>query len=65
MPDTFILLVIIVVGALLWLVNAYFPMGRKVRQLLNGVVVIVLTLWLLSAFGVWNLNLSIPSLWKR
>lgn len=47
-----ILLVIIVVGVLLWLVNAYIPMQSTVKNILNAVVIILLVLWLLSAFGL-------------
>lgn len=47
-----IILVIIVVGVLLWLVNAYIPMQSTVKSILNAVVIILLVLWLLSAFGV-------------
>lgn len=47
-----ILLVIIVVGVLLWLVNAYIPMQSTVKSILNAVVIILLVLWLLSAFGI-------------
>ena len=47
-----LLIVLIVVGVLLWLVNAYIPMDAKIKQILNIVVVIVVVLWLLSAFGV-------------
>jgi len=47
-----IILVLIVAGVLLWLINAYIPMDRKIKSLLNAVVVIVLVLWLLKAFGL-------------
>jgi bacteriorhodopsin len=43
---------LIVVGVLLWLVNAYIPMDGKIKQILNVVVVIAVVLWLLYAFGV-------------
>ena len=43
---------LIVVGMLLWLVNAYIPMDGKIKKILNIVVVIVVVLWLLSVFGV-------------
>ncbi len=43
---------LIVVGVLLWLINAYIPMDGKIKQILNIVVVIVVVLWLLSAFGI-------------
>ncbi len=47
-----ILLALIVVGVLLWLVNNYIPMDAKIKNILNIVVVIVLVLWLLRAFGL-------------
>lgn len=47
-----VLIVLIVVGVILWLVNTYIPMQRTVKNILNAVVVIVLVLWLLQAFGV-------------
>ncbi|HUG46081.1 MAG TPA: Thivi_2564 family membrane protein [Sphingomicrobium sp.] len=47
-----ILLVILVVGVLLWLVNAYIPMQSTVKSILNAVVVILLVVWLLDAFGL-------------
>jgi hypothetical protein len=52
MPLLTILLVIIVVGVILWLVNTYIPMDRKIKSILNAVVVILLVIWLLQAFGV-------------
>lgn len=45
---------LIVVGVLLWAVNEYIPMDAKVKRLLNIVVMIVLVLWLLSAFGLFS-----------
>jgi hypothetical protein len=47
-----ILLVILVVGVLLWLVNAYIPMQPTIKSILNAVVVILLVVWLLDAFGL-------------
>lgn len=43
---------LIVVGVLLWLINQYVPMDAKIKTILNVVVVIVVVLWLLSAFGL-------------
>lgn len=54
MPLLTILVVILVVGVLLWLVNTYLPMDRKIKSILNAVVVIVLVIWLLKAFGLFN-----------
>jgi hypothetical protein len=47
-----VLIVLIVVGVLLWLVNTYIPMQAAIKSILNGVVVIVVVLWLLTVFGV-------------
>lgn len=52
MPILNVILVLIVVGVLLWLINNYIPMDSKIKSILNGVVVIVVVLWLLKAFGV-------------
>lgn len=49
-----IVIAIIVVGVILWLINTYLPMDSKIKQILNIVVVIILVLWLLKAFGVWS-----------
>ena len=49
-----ILLVLIVAGVLLWLVNNYIPMDRKIKQIFNVVVVIVVIVWLLKVFGLFN-----------
>jgi hypothetical protein len=49
-----IVLAIIVVGILLWLVNAYIPMDVTVKRILNIVVIIALVLWLLKAFGLFD-----------
>ena len=50
-----IVLVIVVVGVLLWLINAYIPMQSTVKSILNALVIILLVLWLLDAFGLINI----------
>jgi hypothetical protein len=47
-----IVIVLIVTGVLLWLVNTYLPMDRKIKNILNAVVVIVVVVWLLQVFGL-------------
>lgn len=49
-----LVIVLIVVGILLWLVNAYIPMDAKIKNILNIVVVIAVVLWLLNVFGVFG-----------
>jgi hypothetical protein len=39
-------------GVGLWLINNYIPMDSTIKKILNVVVVIVVVLWLLSAFGL-------------
>lgn len=52
MPLLTILLVLVVVGVLLWLVNAYLPMDRKIKQILNLAVVVAVIVWLLTVSGL-------------
>lgn len=52
MPILTIVIVLIVVGVLLYLINNYIPMDGKIKSILNIVVVIVLIVWLLKAFGI-------------
>jgi hypothetical protein len=52
MPLLTILIVLVVVGVILWLINNYIPMDRKIKNILNVVAVIVVVIWLLQVFGV-------------
>lgn len=52
MPLLTIVIVLIVAGVLLWLINTYIPMDRKIKNILNIVVVIAIVIWLLKAFGL-------------
>ncbi len=56
-----VLLVLIVAGLILYLINNYIPMDRKIKSILNLVVVIVIIVWLLKVFGIFaylqNINL--------
>jgi len=54
MPILTILIVLIVAGVLLYLVNNYIPMDRKIKNILNVVVVIAVIVWLLKIFGVFT-----------
>jgi hypothetical protein len=54
MPIINILIPLIIAGVVLWLVNNYIPMDRKIKNILNAVVVILVVVWLLKAFGLWN-----------
>jgi hypothetical protein len=52
MPLIQVVLMLIAVGVLLWLVNRFIPMQGTIKSILNGVVVIVVVLWLLNVFGL-------------
>jgi undecaprenyl pyrophosphate phosphatase UppP len=52
MPLVTVVIVLIVVGVLLWLVNTYIPMDRKIKNILNAIVVIAVVIWLLQVFGL-------------
>lgn len=49
-----VIVAIIVVGILLWAINSFIPMDGKIKQILNIVVVLVLVIWLLQAFGLFD-----------
>jgi hypothetical protein len=49
-----VVITLCVVGLLLWLVNSYIPMQGQIKGILNGVVVIVVVLWLLKVFGLFD-----------
>ena len=46
-----LIILIVVVGVLLWAVNAYIPMDEKIKNILNIVVVIALVLFILNLFS--------------
>jgi hypothetical protein len=49
-----VVVTLIVVGVLLWLVNAFIPMQSNIKSILNAVVVIGVVLWLLNIFGIFR-----------
>ena len=53
-----ILVAIIVVGLLLWAAEQV-PMSPPVRRILQVVVVVVLVLWLLQAFGLLDAGIRV------
>jgi hypothetical protein len=52
MPIFTVLLVVVVIGVVLWLVEAFVPMSPPIKRLLQGLVVLLLIVWLLQAFGL-------------
>lgn len=54
MPLTTVLITIVAVGVVLWLVNRFIPMQGQIKSILNGVVVIVLVVWLGNLYGLFD-----------
>jgi hypothetical protein len=57
MPLITVVITLIVVGVLLWLVEAYIPMDAAIKKIIVTVVIIAVVLWLLSLFvglGHWG-----------
>lgn len=52
-----LLVVLVVIGVCLYLVETYIPMSPPIKTVIRVVVVLVLILWLLRAFGV---NTTLP-----
>jgi hypothetical protein len=49
-----LIVTLIVIGVLLWMINTYLPMDRKIKQILNAVVVFAVVVWLLNALGLMD-----------
>lgn len=52
MPLIQLIVVLFVFGVLLWAINNYIPMDGNIRKILNVVVILVVVLFVLSAFGL-------------
>ena len=59
MPLVNLVIILIVVGILLWLINTFIPMDKKIKQIINAVVVIAVVIWLLKITGLWDYISSI------
>jgi formate/nitrite transporter FocA (FNT family) len=51
MPLLNVVITLIIVGVLLWLVNRFIPMQSSIKSILNGLVTIVVIVWLVNVFG--------------
>lgn len=47
-----IVLVFVVIGLVMWIINAYIPMAAGIKSLLNVVVFVVVLIWVLRVFGL-------------
>ena len=54
MPLTTVIITIVAAGVLLWLVNRFIPMQGQIKSILNGLVVVVLVLWIANLYGLFQ-----------
>jgi len=47
-----LIILLVVLGVVLYLINAFIPMDATIKRILNICVVIFLIIWLLQAFGL-------------
>ena len=45
---------LIIVGFLMWLVNLFIPMQSTIKAILNGLVAILVVIWLVNVFGLMH-----------
>jgi len=62
MPLVSVVLTLIIAGVILWVINTYVPMAGSIKTILNIVVVVVVGVWVLQAFGLWQsvVNYRLP-----
>ena len=51
-----IVITLVVIGVLLGLINRFIPMAGSIKSLLNIVVIVCVILWLLAAFGIFDVR---------
>ena len=54
-----LIVVLVVVGLVLWAINAYVPMEPGIKRLLNIAVIIFLILWIVVSFLGYVPNIRI------
>jgi hypothetical protein len=54
MPLVNIVIALIIVGVVLGLINRYIPMAGGIKTILNVVVVVAVSVWVLQATGLWG-----------
>lgn len=55
-----LLLFIIIVGLIMWLINALIPMPGAIKGLLNLIVFVLLVIYVLQFFGIIGPILPLP-----
>lgn len=52
MPLIQLIIVLGAVGLILWLLNTYIPMDKKLKRILTVIMVIAMSVYILWAFGI-------------
>lgn len=50
MPILHVVLILVVIGVVLWLIDAYVPMKAEIKRIMMIFVIIAVVLWLLNMF---------------
>jgi hypothetical protein len=50
-----VIITLLILAVILWLLNSYAPIPKKIKTILNVVIVILALIWLLRVFGVLNI----------
>lgn len=59
MPLIVLIVGLAVLGVVLWLVNTKVPMPGWVKQVINVIAIIGVVIFLLKAFGLWDMLFQI------
>jgi len=54
MPLVNIVIALIIAGVVLGLINRFIPMAGGIKTILNVVVVVAVSIWVLQATGLWG-----------
>lgn len=49
-----VVITLIIVGLLMWLMDAYLPIDAGIKRIIHIVIIICVIFWLLNVFGVWG-----------
>ena len=61
MPLLNIVIALIIVGVGLWLINRFIPMAASIKTILNVVVVVSVSVWVLQVTGVMGADLQLSA----
>jgi hypothetical protein len=54
MPLINLVIALIVIGVALYMINRYIPMASSIKTILNVVIVVAVSIWVLRAAGLWG-----------